>query len=254
VELEDRDLPRLGQAAGDRLADARQLAPLDLAGRRRHRRSGGCGSGFGALDVLGHDSPLRPCARERGQVDTALPRDPSRQRRCLHPPPVARGLGLPRLRNLLARLARGLASLFALLLARGCRRALLLRILVDLLRSRAVAAAAQIGCLFPFLADDRDRLADRHLALLHCDLQQHAGRLGLDLLRDLVGVELIERLAFFDAVALGLEPLDDRAGLHALAQPRQLYLVGHVPSGQVQVTVTVTVTVTVPGTRRKRTG
>ena len=52
--------------------------------------------------------------------------------------------------------------------------------------------------------------------------------LGLDLLRHLVGVELVERLALLDLVALGLEPLDDRAGLHALAEPRELDLASHV--------------------------
>ena len=66
-----------------------------------------------------------------------------------------------------------------------------------------------------------------HLALGDGDPQQHARSLGLDLLRHLVGVELVERLALLDRVALGLEPLDDRAGLHALAEPRELDLASH---------------------------
>src|SRR5919206_532561 len=61
--------------------------------------------------------------------------------------------------------------------------------------------------LFPFLADHRDRAAHRDLALLHRDLQQDAGSLGLDLLRHLVGVELVQRVALLDVLALGLEPL-----------------------------------------------
>ena len=59
------------------------------------------------------------------------------------------------------------------------------------------------------------------------DLEQDAVEVGLDLLRHLVGVELVERLALLDGVALGLEPADDRAGLHALPEPGQLDLGRH---------------------------
>ena len=52
-----------------------------------------------------------------------------------------------------------------------------------------------------------------------------AGGVRLDLLRHLVGVELVERLALLDRVALGHQPADDRPGLHALAEPRQDHLV-----------------------------
>ena len=45
--------------------------------------------------------------------------------------------------------------------------------------------------------------------------------LGLDLLGDLVGVELVERLALLYRSPSRLEPADDRAGLHALAEPRE---------------------------------
>src|SRR6266550_3727209 len=51
---------------------------------------------------------------------------------------------------------------------------------------------------------------------------RRAGGFRLDLLRHLVGVELVERLAFLDRLALRFEPLHDRPGLHALAEPRQL--------------------------------
>ena len=52
-------------------------------------------------------------------------------------------------------------------------------------------------------------------------------KIVVDLLCHLVGVELVERLALLDRLTLGLEPLHDRAGLHALAQPRQLDLGRH---------------------------
>src|SRR5919198_167725 len=85
----------------------------------------------------------------------------------------------------------------------------------------------QVGHLFPLLADDGDGGADIGLALGDGDLEQDAGGLGLDLLGHLVGVELVERLALFDCVALRLEPLDDRPGLHALPEARKLDLVRH---------------------------
>ena len=50
--------------------------------------------------------------------------------------------------------------------------------------------------------------------------QQDAVDLSLDLLRDLVGVELVERLAAGDRVALALEPADDRALGQRLAHLR----------------------------------
>ena len=101
LELEDRDLPRLGQAAGDRLADARQLAALDLAGRRDGRRS--CGRGrahLRPLDVLGDDPALGAGARQRRELDPALAGDPPGERRRLDPAAVLRRL-LPRLGDLL---------------------------------------------------------------------------------------------------------------------------------------------------------
>jgi hypothetical protein len=76
-------------------------------------------------------------------------------------------------------------------------------------------------------ADDPDGRADVDLAVGDDDLQEDAVGLGLDLLRHLVGVELVERLALRDGVTLGLQPAHDRPGLHALAQPRKLDLGGH---------------------------
>ena len=75
--------------------------------------------------------------------------------------------------------------------------------------------------------DHRDRRADLDLALGDDDLEQDAVDVGLDLLGDLVGVELVERLALRDRVALGLQPADDHARLHPLAEPRELDLGRH---------------------------
>src|SRR5262249_58600868 len=76
---------------------------------------------------------------------------------------------------------------------------------------------------------------DVGLSLEHGGLEPAAGGLGLDLLGHLVGVELVERLALLDLVALGLEPLDDRPRLHALAEAGELYLVSHAHSNRVPV-------------------
>ena len=70
--------------------------------------------------------------------------------------------------------------------------------------------------------DHGHRRAHLDVALGHDDLGQHAVELGLHLLRDLVGVELVERLSLRDGLALGLEPAHDDAGLHALAEARKL--------------------------------
>jgi hypothetical protein len=87
--------------------------------------------------------------------------------------------------------------------------------------------------LFALLADDGDRPPDLDLSLLHGDLEKHPGRVRLDLLGDLVGVELVQRLALLDRVALGLEPLDDRPGLHALPEPGKLDVSCHDRRGSI---------------------
>ena len=85
-----------------------------------------------------------------------------------------------------------------------------------------------VGHVLALLADDRDRLADLDLlALAGQDLEQDARGVGLDLLGHLLRVELVERLALLDLVALGLQPAHDRPGLHALAEPRKRDLARH---------------------------
>src|SRR5262249_19196107 len=151
-------------------------------------------------DVLGDDAALWACAPNHREVDSPLARDPPGERGRLDPPTVAvrRGrCGRLRLRYR-GRLGLGL---------RWGRRRFFPRRLGDLRH------------LLPLLADDGDRPADRHFALVDSDLQQHARGLGLDLLRDLVRVELIERLTLLDALSLSLEPLDDRPRLHPLTKP-----------------------------------
>jgi hypothetical protein len=83
--------------------------------------------------------------------------------------------------------------------------------------------------LLAFLADHGDGLADRDLAFGDGDPEQDTRGVGLDLLGDLVGVELVERLALLHLLALGLEPANDRARLHALAEARELDLSRHGP-------------------------
>src|SRR5205807_2784754 len=155
---------------------------------------------------------LGPGPRDGAQVDAALARDAPRQRRSLDPA-VARGRGLD-LRHPFLAVGRRLPPALAILFTRARRRALLLRIVAHLDR-------------FALLADDGDCLADFHLTFRDGDLEEDTGGVGLDLLRHLVGVELVERLALLDLVALGLEPLDDRPGLHPLAETRQLDLSRH---------------------------
>src|SRR5260370_11444565 len=95
----------------------------------------------------------------------------------------------------------------------GCLRLLLLLLLLFLGGRRL------LGQRFAFVADEADRLTYFDLAFRDGDLQEHAARLGLDLLRHLVRVELVERFALLDLLAFGLEPLDDRPRLHALPEP-----------------------------------
>ena len=85
----------------------------------------------------------------------------------------------------------------------------------------------RIGHLLAGLTDVGDGRPDGNLTLGHRDLQEDAGRLCLDLLRHLLRVQLVERLALLDSVALGLQPLDDRARLHPLSEPGKLDLASH---------------------------
>ena len=168
----------------------------------------------GALDVLGDDSAFRARAGQVREVDAALAGDPAGERRRLHAAVDPRRL---RLGGGLFLLGGGLPASLTLLFARLAGRALLLRVLFDLDLGLGLG-----GDVLALLADDRDPLADLDLlALAGEDLEQHAAGLGLDLLRHLVRVELVERLALLDLVALRLQPADDRAGLHALPEPRK---------------------------------
>ena len=92
----------------------------------------------------------------------------------------------------------------------------------------ALRACDERGDVLVLGADDPDRRPDVDLTVRDDDLQQDAVRLGLDLLRHLVGVELEEGFALRDRVTLGLQPAHDRAGLHALAQPWELDLGRHL--------------------------
>ena len=206
-----------GQAARDRAPDRRERHDLGLERRgagRRVRGRGGC-----ALHVLGDDAPLGTGSGQAGELDAALAGDPARERRGLD---SAVG-GSSFLRFGLRLVGGRLSSLLSLLLARGPGRALLLRVLVHLLRVLFLRLDG-----LTLLADDRDPLADCDLrTLLGENLEERPARLGLDLLGHLVGVELVERLALLDRVALGLQPADDRPGLHALAEPREADLNCH---------------------------
>ncbi len=234
-DLEGRGLPRLGHAARDRLPHARERDALRLreSGGRGSGRSGR-GGGRRALDVLGDDAALRAGAAQPGEVDAALARDSPRERRGLHAPAV-----LSLLRDLRSRSrCLGLPSSLALFLAPRSGLSLLhflffgdldLGLLLLGLRLFFLGLGLLLlGNVLAFLADDGDRLADLDLvAFAGQDPEQDSRSVGLHLLRDLLGVELVERLPLLDLVALGLEPLDDRPGLHALPEARERDLVGH---------------------------
>ena len=218
VELERGHRPRLREPARDRLADVRERARLDLAARRRC--AGGAAAAPAAPRARSTSSatmrPSGPVPRELREIDAALARDAPRERRRLDA-----AVRRPSLDGRLAACACGDPASAA---GAGARPS------VPRLAgaSRRRRRSRRLGDLLALVADEADRLADLDLALGDRDLQQHAGRLGLDLLRHLVGVELVERLALLDRLALGLQPLDDRPGLHALAEPRQLDLGRHV--------------------------
>ena len=85
---------------------------------------------------------------------------------------------------------------------------------------RAAALRRRRGAL----ADARDDLADRERRALVGDDLERAVRVGLVRHRRLVRLDLDELVALRDLVPLGLEPLEDRALLHGVGQPRH----GHV--------------------------
>src|SRR5207302_1250431 len=79
----------------------------------------------------------------------------------------------------------------------------------------------------------------RAFALRDHDLAQLSGGVGLDLDVGLVALDLDQRFALLDLVALFLQPAQDLAGLHRVRQPRHLDA-GHqfFPSSALAVTIT----------------
>ena len=212
-DLEGGCFPGLRQAA------ARSCCRIEVSGTTSASSGAAptvawAGVGGGALDVLGDDAALRARAGEALQVDAALAGDAAGERRGLDAAVDPRGCASAAgSSSAAASRPRSRSS------SRACAgRAFLLRVLVDF----DLGLGLRVGDVLALLADDRDPLADLDLLTLAGeDLEQHAARLGLDLLGHLVGVELVERLALLDLVALGLQPADDRPGLHALAEPRK---------------------------------
>src|SRR5262249_14196354 len=145
-----------------------------------------------------------------GQLDAALAGDAARERRRLDA-----AASVDRAAKLSDLIATGcLTAALAFWLRRRSRGAFLLHVVGDRRRLD----------LFARLADHRDRPPHLDLAALNGDLQQHSGCVRFDLLRHLVRVELVERLALLDLVAFGLQPLDDRPRLHPLSEARKLDL------------------------------
>ena len=172
------------------------------SGRRCRRRR------RGLLDVLGDDPALGPGPAQRGEVDAALARDATCERRRLDAlSPGARWAGVAALPGAAAVELRGRATSRCLAVAgtaprrRGSSSAGL-SVLASLRRAPRRSSAASCerldGDLLVARADDGDRRPDVDLALRDDDLEQHAVGLRLDLLRDLVRVELVERLALRD--------------------------------------------------------
>ena len=80
------------------------------------------------------------------------------------------------------------------------------------------ASFAAFGDLFALALDKGYRLADGHLlALVSYQLCERSFVFGLELHRDLVGLDLGDRVPFGDIVALALEPLEEGALLHRVA-------------------------------------
>jgi hypothetical protein len=223
-ELEDGRLPCLREPACNRLARRRELDDLELRlctrrSRRPDRR---------LLDVLCDDAPLRPGSDDLGEIEPSLARDPPGKRARLH---------MLALRTYGRRLRRRRGCGLGCRLVRGgldTRRRLLLGLRRPLRLGGRRGAAVSALCVREHTrdvlvlgSDDPHGRADVDLALPDDDLQQDAVGLRLHLLRHLVRVELVERLALRDGVALRLQPAHDRPGLHALTQARELDLRGH---------------------------
>src|SRR5215207_4157013 len=129
-------------------------------------------------------------------------------------------------------LRTGLPATLPFLLARGrFRRLVRAGLCAAFVGLYAIRGLRLLGDLLALLADDRNRLADLDLLpFRRQDLQYDSADVGLDLLRHLLRVELVQRLALLDLLALRLEPLDDRARFHALAETGQRDLARHLPA------------------------
>ena len=236
-ELEDGRGPRLREPARDRLARRRELDDLDLGARSGR---GGCRTRLRLLHVLGDHASFGPGPGDLRKVDPALARDATSERARLHV--LAGGTR----RRLVACDSLGAGARRGVVLGRRLRRlgglsGGLLGRRVAVLHGRrhgglgrrgrvavpTLGAGKQRGDVLVLRADDPHGGSDVHLTVGDHDLEQDAVGLGLDLLRHLVGVELVERLALRHRVTLGLEPTDDRPRLHALAQARELDLGRH---------------------------
>ena len=154
-----------------------------------------------------------PCSRAMRRATGEALRAPAvavrrRRRRAARRP---RGLGLRRRRGRLgAWRPRGAAGGASLGRAVARRLGLLRRLGRRAVAGRRLAAGA----------DARDDLADGQRVALLGDDRQRAGAVGLVGHRGLVGLDLDELVAAGDLVALGLEPLEDRALLHRVGEAR----------------------------------
>ena len=139
------------------------------------------------LDVLRDDAAVRARAGNEGEIDPALSGDPARQRACLDATvrSSAPGAGAPHD-------GAGAAA------TSGLTRAPVTAAAQRGERESALGCWVAAGPSSPPLTlplDHGHRRADPDLALGHDDLEEDAVELGLDLLRHLVGVELVERLS-----------------------------------------------------------
>ena len=208
----------ISQASVSRRAIVRRMLVsvtlLDLAGRHGCGRRRRAGAGAAALDVLGDDAPSGPVP---ASDERSMPRSRAIRRasgdalsaRPLSAAPAGAGAG---------------SSL-------GCGRPRQSRSPARRLRGPAAAAtvpfAGSPGPSSPCSPMNAIVVPTGTSPSATAILSRTPDGLGLDLLRDLLRVELVERLALLDRVALGLQPPDDRARLHALAEPRELDLSRH---------------------------
>ena len=172
---------RPGHVLGDHAADASQGLASAFGARARRGRS----------HVVLRDPAARPGARDLGEVDTELLRDPTDDRSRLH---------APRIRD---RSGGGLRG-------NGCGR------------------RSDHGHRLSRLADHDELRADGgDVTLRHEDLQHRAGVRRRDLDRRLVGLDLDERVVLGDLLPLGDEPAGDLALREPLAEVGKLERARH---------------------------